>query len=208
MKFLIQILILLIIFPVCLKAGSKESIYVASISWHTGIIIPANSMPDSLWPGPFDFSAYEYLEIGWGDRDFFQHPAFNLWYALKAVLWPTSSALHVLPVNERHLPERYKDTRLLRLTISDNELNNLVLFLLNQFERNSEGQVIPLGEGFYQNSHFFAGRTKYYFPKNSNVWAAMALKRAGFRYNPVFYQTTGMVLNRAEAYGEIIHSKN
>jgi hypothetical protein len=187
-----------------LPAESQHTVYVAKISWHTGLILPVYALPDSIWPDQFQPARDEYLEIGWGDRDYYTHPGFNFWYALKALFWPTPTALHILPLLERHIPDTYASTKLVKLSLSDQDLENLSHFVLSQFELNDQGKLIPVEEGLYQTSRFFAGSTKYYFPKNSNVWAAMALKRAGFKYAPVFFQTTGMVVNRADNYGELV----
>ncbi len=186
----------------------RHTIYVASISWHTGIIVPGYSIPDSLWPVQHNFSKFDYLEIGWGDRDFYQHPKFNLWYIIKAVLWPTPTALHIVPLKEENIEINYIDTKVVKLKITQKELNDLSHFLVSQFELNEQGKVIPLNEGFYINSQFFAGSGKYYFPKNSNVWAAKALKTAGFSFTPIFYQTTGMVVNKADNFGKVVVDKD
>jgi hypothetical protein len=180
-----------------IQAGNTQTVYVARISWHTGIIVPISSMPDSIWPSGLNVSNFDYLEIGWGDRDYYPHPRFNLWYAFKAIFWPTKTVLHVFPLKERHVPDTYANTRLAKLTLDSTELRYLAEFLLSQFEYDHQGKIIPVENGFYPNSQFFAGCTKYYFPKNSNVWAAMALKQAGLKFIPIFYQTAGMVVNRA-----------
>ena len=181
-----------------------NTIYVASISWHTGIMVPAKSLPDSIWPEGYDYSKFPYLEIGWGDRDFYQHPDFNLWYAIKAIFWPTPTALHVFPFSPDNIPMNYVETKVVKLSVTEKELNDLTRFLLHHFKFNDKGKLIPLQDGLYYNSQFFAGSTKYYFPKNSNVWAAIGLKRAGFPFIPILYQTTEMVLNRADNFGEVI----
>jgi len=186
----------------------RHTIYVASISWHTGIIVPGYSIPDSLWPVQHNFSKFDYLEIGWGDRDFYQNQNFNLWFAFKATLWPTATVLHVLPLPKENIELNYLGTKMVELEVTSKELDNLTCFLVSQFELNEQGKVIPLNEGFYINSQFFAGSGKYYFPKNSNVWAAKALKTAGFSFTPIFYQTTGMVVNKADNFGKVVVDKN
>jgi len=198
------ILLILLAFQPEIDAERKHTIYVASISWHTGIIVPCYSIPDSIWSDDFNFSEYDYLEIGWGDRDFYQNPKFNLWFAFKAVFWPTPTALHIFPLKEEYIKRTYASTRMVALEITQDDLVKLVYFLVSHFEFNEHGKVIPLEEGFYYNSQFFAGSKKYFFPKNSNVWAAAALKRAGFSYAPVFYQTTGMVVKRADKFGVLV----
>lgn len=184
-------------------AEEKHTIYVASISWHTGIGVPAYSLPDSIWPAGYDYSGATYLEIGWGDRDFYQHMGFNIWYAFKAIFWPTSSALHVNPLPD-DIRSYYTGTKAVKIEVTEAQLNEISRYLLEQFEFNKNGRLIPLQGGIYMDSQFFAGSTKYYFPKNSNVWAARALKRAGFSMTPVFYQTTGCVVNKAANFGKVM----
>ena len=198
------------IFPVLLfglnepKVEEKHTIYVASISWHTGIIVPGYSIPESIWPAQHNFSKFDYLEIGWGDRDFYQNQKFNLWFAFKAALWPTATALHVLPLPKENIELNYLGTKMVELEVTRKELDNLTCFIVSQFKLNEKQKVIPLEEGLYLNSHFFEGSSKYYLPKNSNVWAARALKKAGFSFIPVLYQTTGMVTNRADNFGIVV----
>lgn len=182
----------------------QHSIYVASISWHTGILLPAHSLPDSIWSEGHRYAPEEYLEIGWGDRDYFQHKGgFHLWYAIKAMLWPTPSALHLNPVPS-DIENYYRNSRVVEIKVNNTQLQELSRYVLEHFEFNQEGRLIPLEEGFYPDSQFFAGSSSYHFPKNSNVWIARALKRAGFDVSPVWYQFTGSLLNKAEDFGKLV----
>lgn len=194
---------LLLILPVASaqeQRGSYHTIYVASISWHTGVIVPAYSLPDSLWPAGHVYPENAYLEVGWGDGDFFPNEGFNLWYALKAVFWPTPSLLHVNPLPE-DLKNYYSGTRVVKIEVNDKALEELVHYLLGEFELDRDGVAIPAEQGLYSDSYFYQGSRSYYFPDNSNVWVARALKRTGFSISPIWYQTTGWVLNKAENFG-------
>lgn len=62
------------------ETKDKHFIYVSSISWHTGIVIPTYSLPDSIWREGDGFSDVPYLGIGLGEADFYPHPKFNLCY--------------------------------------------------------------------------------------------------------------------------------
>lgn len=178
-------------------------IYVSSISWHTGIVIPGYALPDSLWQEGKDYSKAPYLEIGWGDKDFFTHPGFNLWYAFKAVFWPTSSALHINPIH-RKVEDFYYKTDLVKIELNDDQLYQLCLFLVGEFKLDENHKIIPVAGGFYQDSNFYKGRSSYYFPNNSNVWAARSVKRAGFPIRPIWHQTTGSVLKKVAEFGELV----
>ncbi|MFW5759851.1 MAG: DUF2459 domain-containing protein [Cyclobacteriaceae bacterium] len=188
-------IILFFILPV--KAYSQQnSIYVTSISWHTAIIVPGKCIADSLWPENHDYSNFRYLEIGWGDRDFYQTPGFNLWYAAKAFLWASSSAIHIFPVNE--FDGSYAVNELVELKISDQQMKKLCQFLLDNFDIDKQGKFVPLQDGIYYNSQFFAGSYAYHFPFNSNVWIAKALKAAGFSICPLKFQLTEWVIKKAK----------
>lgn len=185
------------------EPDQRHVIYVSSISWHTGIVVPAYSLPDSLWPEGHQYADSAYLEIGWGDADYYPNEGFNLWYAIKSVFWPTSSVLHVNPLHQA-VEDYYVDTDVVRIAVNGEQLRNLSAYLIEEFEQGETGKFIPAEEGIYTDSHFYEGSSSYYFPNNSNVWAARALKRAGFSISPIWYQTTGWVLNKAENFGELV----
>lgn len=178
-------------------------IYVSSISWHTGIVIPAYSVPDSILSEGHNYSEASYLEIGWGEADYYPDEGFNLWYALKSVFWPTASVVHINPINMQ-VEDYYYNTDVVRIEIDDEQLEDLSSFLLGSLEFDENGKIIPAAEGKRMDSFFYKSSENYYFPKNSNVWAARAIKRAGFSINPIWYQTTGCLLNKTEDFGELV----
>ncbi len=207
-KLLISFWVYLFLLPGSPDPNQKEPteshvIYVSSISWHTGIVVPVYALPDSLWAEYPGYAETSYLEIGWGDEDFYTHEGFNLWYAFKAVFWPTSSALHINPIHEL-VADYYSNTDVVSIMVTDEQLHNLGLFLVEQFKLGKNGKIIPVAEGIYPSGHFYRGSSNYYFPNNSNVWAARALKKAGFPIRPLWHQTTGSVLNKVVEFGELV----
>lgn len=185
------------------QAENKHTIYISSISWHTGVVVPAYSLPDSLWPEGHSYADASFLEIGWGEADYYPHPGFNLWYGIKAVFWPTSSVLHVNPLN-RKAEAYYSDTEVVKIELNDKQLRRLTRYLMEELELNEKGRAMPAAEGLYADSYFYEGSSTYFFPKTSNVWAARALKKAGFSISPIWYQNTGWLLNKAEDFGELV----
>lgn len=183
------------------KDDGKNLIYASSIGWHTGIIIPAQSLPDSIWSEDHNYSDAAFLEIGWGEADYYPDEGFNLWYAIKSVFWPTSSVVHINPI-DMQVEDYYYNTGVVRMEINSEQLEDLSSFLLESLELDENGKIIPVAEGKNIDSYFYESSQKYYFPKNSNVWAAKAIKSAGFSISPIWYQTTGCLLNKAEDFGE------
>ncbi len=179
----------------------KHTIYLSSLGWHTGIVIPAKSFPDSLWENGHNFADAHYLEIGWGDEDFFTQKNFDIWYAIKAVSWPTPSAIQIKPVN-RKVENYYSNTEVAKIELNDEQMQGLISYFVEELELDRNGKIIPVKENSVKN--YYKSSSSYYFPKNSNVWAARALKRAGLSIRPLWYQTTGQVVKKAGKIGEII----
>jgi uncharacterized protein (TIGR02117 family) len=187
-------------------AENKHVIFVSSIGWHTGIVVPAYSLPDSIWRDASDYPDMDYLEIGWGDADFYTHDGFNLWYTFKAVFWPTSSVLHINPIPQE-VTSYYTDTRVVRIELEEEQFHRLSHYLFEALALDESGKIIPYQEGIYPKSYFYEGSSRYYFPNNSNVWVARAIKRAGLPIWPVWHQTTGSVLNKMEKFGILVVEK-
>ena len=48
-----------------------KPVYVINHGWHTGIAVRRADIPQGVWPEHGDFADFEYVEVGWGDRDFY-----------------------------------------------------------------------------------------------------------------------------------------
>jgi uncharacterized protein (TIGR02117 family) len=178
----------------------KHFIYVSSIGWHTGVVVPAGSFPEEIWKEGHDYSDANYLELGWGDRDYYTHDGFHLGYAIKAALWPTRSVIHINPIH-RAVEEYYTFTDVVKIEIDGRQLSDLIDYLVGSLQLEN-GKLIPVAAGIYSKSNFYESRERYYLLKNSNFWAARALRKAGLPINAIWHQTTRSVLNKAEEFGE------
>src|SRR5690606_12675611 len=172
-------------------------------SWPSGIVVPVYTLPDSLWKDDHTYVDKYYLEIGWGDADYFPHHGLNFWYALKAVFWPTRSVLHIRPIGRKR-EQYYWYTDVVRIEVNNEPHQPRSLYLEGELALDKNGKIIPAAVGLFPDSHFYEGSSSYYFPNNSNVWAARAVKRAGFPIHPIWHQTTGCVLNKVEDFGELV----
>ncbi len=73
-----------------------QLIYVVSHGWHTGIVIKRDDVDAHFWPEKDDFPEALYLEVGWGDRDFYRTPKAGLGILLQAALSSPASVLFVI----------------------------------------------------------------------------------------------------------------
>jgi hypothetical protein len=70
-------------------------VWVVSHGWHTGLAVPARNVPCQLRPEPDRDPPAEYVEVGWGERDFYQARDPTSGLAVRAAVWPSASTLHV-----------------------------------------------------------------------------------------------------------------
>lgn len=159
-------------------ASSLHTIFVVRQGWHTGIVVRAADVPEAAWPARRDFAGADHLEVGWGDREYYQAPEPSAWLALRALFWPTAGVLHVVgfsgPV------ERYfAAAEIVELRISEDGFARLVDYVRASHEFDATGQPIVLGQGQYGTSRFYASREEFHLFKTCNVWTARVLREAG-----------------------------
>ena len=89
----------LILFSLFNNIQSQEfsnKIYIAKSSWHVGIILKVDADLLLQIDALKDFGNFGFVDIGWGDAEFYQSPSeFDLYLAAKAILFPTPSVVRV-----------------------------------------------------------------------------------------------------------------
>lgn len=173
---------------------------MVSHGWHTGIVLPAEAVPAGALPPMDGIEGHRYLEFGWGDARFYQAGGGSVWLAVRALFWPTESAVHLVGFEQP--PDRFfaGSERLLR-TISTAERDRLVAFLAGSFWMGDSGETDILGRGLYGDSRFFLGEGRYLFPETCNVWTARALAAMGCRARPLLAMTAGGLMRQARGCG-------
>ena len=146
---------------------NERSVYVVNHGWHTGLILPYESLvglpqiEETLGYSP-------YYEFGWGDADFYQAEKITSGVTLKAILWPTDSVLQVDSVStdpHAHFPQ----SEMVEVHLSRQGLRRLVDYISASFYRDLNSQLIPLSRGIYKNSHFFKATGSYQLTNNCNT---------------------------------------
>lgn len=190
---LIRGVVLLIIVTAC--AGPIEGleqpdqdepvtpIYLVSHGWHTGIVIKRAELPVSLLPERRDFPEAEYLEFGWGDREFYQTPAFSLALALKAAFMSSGSVLHVAGFGSE-VTHYFPASEIVEFKLSRQGFERLVGYIHESFARAGPEALAPLGPGLYGESQFYRARGTFHLLNTCNTWAAKALAAAGYPLSP------------------------
>lgn len=156
-----------------------SSLYVVNHGWHTGLVVKRADIPLGLVPEAADFPTADYLEMGWGDGDFYQVDAPGLWLTLKAAFWPTASVLHVVGVKGA-VTEWFAGYEIIRLALARDNVNRLAAFIHGSFARDGARKARPIGPGYGRNSHFYPARGKFHLFNTCNTWTSRALEAAGY----------------------------
>jgi uncharacterized protein (TIGR02117 family) len=188
------------------EGESVASVRVVNHGWHTGIVVRRQDVPDGLWPQLHDFAGSEFVEVAWGERDFYMAPSGTSGMALKAAFWPGPSVLHVAgfegPV-ERYFPA----SEIVEITLSAQGFEKLAAFIQEAYATDKAGGAIGLGPGQYPNSRFYLARERYHALRTCNTWTARALRSAGCPITPFYALTAGNVIHQATAFCGAIRSK-
>ncbi|MGF1445762.1 MAG: DUF2459 domain-containing protein [Pikeienuella sp.] len=141
----------------------------------------------ALWPTAVS------LEIGWGDAAFYMATPglvdVQSGLALRALLWPTASAIHVVPVwvppgrafpQVAHIDLRLSDAAAARLAarLSD----TLIADPVHRFER--------LAPSLYGSGAFFPAEPSYHAFFTCNHWTSSLLRAAGAPSSWIFSATS------------------
>ena len=146
---------------------ASASIYLVSHGWHAGIVIKRADIPPGIWPQHEEFPDSEYLEVGWGDKDYYMTPEPGLWITLKAGLLPSASALHVLGFNGP-VTSYFPHSEVIRIDLSRAGFKNLCQFLEDSYARDETSLSQPLGPSPYANGQFFLARESYHIFNTCN----------------------------------------
>jgi uncharacterized protein (TIGR02117 family) len=177
-----------------------EQVYVVRHGWHTRIAVRQAAVDPAIWPESRDLGAIAWLEMGWGDRDYYPKPQARIWDAIDPVFRPTPAALHVGGF-DRPPPEFLPHAPMVRIPISARGLDRLARFIHEHYELRG-GDPVRIRPGTYERSWFYLATGRYHAMfNNSNAWVAKALAAAGVPTTPSLAVTASSLMGQAERFG-------
>lgn len=166
-----------------LAAGPTRTVYVVNDDAHTGIIVRAADVPREAWPARKDFPDAEYLELGWGEREYYIREDESIWLGLRALFWSESSTIHVVALN-RPIAREFPGAEILEFRVSEAGFAKLVAFVAASHERDAAGRTFVLAPGQRPHSRFYASHRRFAFRETCNTWVARTLQEAGVDVDP------------------------
>lgn len=176
------------IIPVKAIPGSEKEITIFLISngVHTDLALPIKDRIKD-WSKEIRFehtagkdTAYSYIAFGWGDKEFYlETPSWSdlkLSTALKATFGLGPSAVHATFMRNLR-----KDKDCVKLSLSNEQYQQLVEYIEGTFTRDPEGkvQLIETNANYGNNDAFYEARGRYNLFKTCNTWTNTGLKVGG-----------------------------
>jgi len=185
---------------------ATKTIYLLSHDWHAGIVLRRADMPNGIWPKDADFPSAEFIEVGWGDKQYYQTPDPHAGITLKAALWPTPSVLHLVGFSGA-VTAYFPVSEIIEFKLSEPGFEQLLRYISASFARDDTGRLRPLGPGLYGDSRFYLSRETYHLFNTCNVWTAKALSAAGVPIATPLSITVEQLMTEVQPFGEVIQSK-
>jgi uncharacterized protein (TIGR02117 family) len=160
------------------KRNGSLSLHVVAHEDHTGIAIRKADIGAGAWPESRDFPRAEFLEVGWGARDYYMGYDRGFWGTLKAALGQTQSVLHVAGFAGRPA-DYFRGAEVIELPIAPEELARVVRSIHDTYDRAGGAVAASLGPGLYGDSRFYPSWEHFSLLNTCNVWTARALRSGG-----------------------------
>jgi len=177
-------------------AGTVE-IVVVSNGYHAGLALPRAALAEfasgrghpALIAVTQRFAAFEWIEFGWGDREFYRSVPtvgdVSLLVALRALFWPgNTTVLHVVGL-AGDPAQIFTGAELVRIPLSRNGFDQMLQQLDATFVPPQGGALPDLGRGLYGPSLFYPANGTFSAFKVCNHWIADLLGAAGLPKAPV-----------------------
>lgn len=186
------------------RGDKNYEIYVIKSYWHTGIVIKVDERLLNLISGIEEFKNNDFVDIGWGDEDFYQLQGdFDLYLAAKAVLYPTSSVIRIkgykIPVSEIIEWSDY----CIRFELREDEFQRLCGFIDESFYRENDKLIIKFRR-INSNVIFFHSNLKYHLFNTCNTWVAKSFKYCGYDISPSSIITAEDLFNELKDFGTVL----
>jgi len=159
------------------------TISVLDHGWHTAIVVRRADVDRALWPEVDDFPEATFIEVAWGDREFYMARPATLWLAIKAAFLASGSVLHVVGFSAP-IAVYFPEAEIVELRLSRRGFDAMTRFIHEEYQRDREDRALRLERGLYGSSWFYAARSRYHLFNTCNTWIARALSMAGLAVTP------------------------
>jgi hypothetical protein len=188
------------------QANEPDSIdvYLVKESWHTGLMFQVNDFTISSFPVIKYFEEFEYVDIGWGDADFYQTPGFDIFLAAKAILIPTPTVIRI--DGYKYPIEKIIEWRefAIKFSLSKEQFLMMIKYINVHLVKDQTGEPIISKRELGKPIIFFKSHGQYHLFRTCNTWAAEVVNEAGFGIDLFGLITASQLYTKFAKHGTIL----
>lgn len=190
------------------ETSRPHRVFAVGHGWHVGLVLPVAPLAAHHPALATRFKHTSHLEIGWGDKGFYQAQEITSGLTMRAMFYSTGAVMHVVavPLSANLAFDYFPASNVVEVCLSDHELRALNEFVQRSFLRDAHANAIPMKPGIYGDSQFYEGEGRYHFLNTCNKWVAKGLASAGFSIDPTFTLTSASVLDHLKASGRAVRT--
>src|SRR4051794_35745403 len=171
-------------------------VYAISNGYHAGLALPREKLAEfaggrgypALIAVTQRFAAFDWIEFGWGEREFYQSVStigdMNWRMALRALFaGGNRSVVHVVGISGD--PVQAFRAEMMKVPLSWNGFDQMLQKLEATFVPPQNGALPDLGRGLYGPSLFYPASGTFRITRVCNHWIADLLGAAGLASKPV-----------------------
>lgn len=181
--------------------SGARSVFVVARGYHTGLAVRSSDVPPGSLPLPDDLRTADFIELGWGARDYYPVDDPGILQAVRVLLTPSASTIEVDP-RASPLARSLSGSEVVELRVSGDDFSRLLAFLRRSYTLDREGRPIPVPAGALQQGRFYESPRTFHMFENCNVWTARALESAGIPINPATTLTAARLLRQVRDMNE------
>jgi len=187
---------------------SFVSVYLVKNNLHTGLIFNANSEINETIPATKNFIGYKYINIGWGDEDFYQHPDPDIIMGAKAVLIPTNSVVRIEGKNDDINKIAERSDYCIKFDLTETQFIKLCRFIDSSFTKDSNQNLTVVSQNDNNRIIFYKSVLKYHLFNTCNTWIAEAFESCGFDISSSEVITAENLFEELKNFGTIVKQES
>lgn len=197
-----SLLVLLLCLLAAPLAAAERSVLAVSIGWHVGLAFAIEDVDPAVFPEVADFPDARWIEVGWGDAEFYRNPDPGLGAMLDAAFASKAAVLHLVAMPAE--PARYlPGAEVATIRLDDARFARLVAHVAGEVDRGGQPRAAALGPGLYPVSRFYPAFGRFSLDRTCNTWTAQALAAAGLAVEPDGVVRASTLMQRIRALPEV-----
>ncbi|MBL1211798.1 MAG: DUF2459 domain-containing protein [Ignavibacteriae bacterium] len=179
-------------------------IYVIKAEWHTAFLFEQNDSLIKQIPAFDELKNFNFVDIGWGDEEFFQNPSDDIYLGAKAILYPTPSVIRIAGmISKIESILRWVDY-CVELTISKTQFIELCRFINESFKFDENDNLIITSKRPSGAVIFYKSKLKYHLFNTCNTWVGKGLEQIGFDIDTGGLITAEQLLDELMEIGKVL----